>query len=89
MYLTHHTFVSTIYICRYIIDKWAVLNFYKKPPLYDDALFSAFGGISHQLLIALGLHGLVGLWLYGSAGGTNPKVALHLHALRPHVSRQI
>jgi hypothetical protein len=44
---------------KYFADKWAILNFYKKPPMYGDQFYH----MTQSLMpIAISLHGAFGVW---------------------------
>jgi len=44
---------------KYLADKWAILNFYKKPPMYGDQFYY----MTQSLMpIAIALHSAFGVW---------------------------
>eukprot|EP01043_Picozoa_sp_COSAG02_P002047 COSAG02_NODE_45_length_45811_cov_83.565891_35_plen_174_part_00 len=48
-------------------------------------MFNQFGGFFYIASAAIVIKGLVGIWLYATAGGISPNHTYHTHLLRPHV----
>jgi hypothetical protein len=48
-------------------------------------VFKQFGGFFSIISVAFAIKGLIGIWLYATAGGISPNHAYHTHLLRPHV----
>ena len=70
---------------KFWVEKWCMLRRYQKPPLIDDDMFNQFSGLFSIMSAAIVIKGLIGIWLYASAGGISPSHEYHAHLVRPHV----
>lgn len=68
-------------VCRFHLDKWAVLRVHRKPPLYGSGLFDAFDETFAILVLA---HIAMFTYFLGTAGGTDPTGTIGFSPFRPY-----
>lgn len=68
-------------MCRFNLDKWAVLRVHRRPPLYGSGLFDAFDETFAILVLG---HIAMFTYLLGVAGGADPTSTIGFSPFRPY-----
>ena len=67
---------------RYWVDRCVILRVCKKPPLYSHTLINSFDEVAQTMLV---VHAGFGVYLLGTAGGTDPADETKFDPFVPHV----